>query len=302
MAFGVCRVRNLSASDIGGTETHNARKYEELGLKTPENINPERSVDNSHWVAGDQFDEGLNVQQAIDKRLKELGIKPRSNSVVAIEYVLALTGNPKEKFDMWRNYSASGFLSAAQQWVAKKHGGTNNLISISQHFDESNPHVHVLVLPVVEKTVKWKNKNGAGERTENRLCARDFTGHPDKLSQLQTDFHQFIESYGPKMGVKFYRGTKKEESHKEYTHKTSHELGKMRKEIDDALIAVGMLKDDIKIQEAKLKAEQMELDLRAKKADFEKNQAEMGKIIEHHKKEQGKDEKWKKNLGRGMGY
>lgn len=302
MAFGVCRVRNLSASDIGGTETHNARKYEELGLKIPENINPEKSEDNTHWVAGDELDEGLSIQQAIDKRLKELDIKPRSNSVLAIEYVLALTGNPREKDEMWRMYSQSGFLSAAQQWVTEKHGGTQNLIAISQHYDELNPHVHVIVLPIVEKTVKWKNQKGEGERTENRLCARDFTGHPDKLSQLQTDFHEFVEPYGPKMGVKFYRGTKKEEQLKTYTKATSHELGKLRKEIDHVFTAIGIAKNDAEIKAAQLQAEKLELEIKAIKADFEKEQGEKGRIIEKHKIEQGKDEKWKKNIGRGMGY
>lgn len=304
MAYGICRVENLTASSIGGAETHNARKYKELGKTEPDNINKTTCAhlgSNTHYVRGIEDDyKGLKIKEAIDNRLSELGIKPRNNSVVALEYVLALTGTDKEKFMMWEatssngnasSYSPSGFLSKAHQWIAEKHGGMDNVIAISNHFDETNPHVHVIVVPIVEKTVKWKNQRGEGERKENRLCARDFTGHPDKLRQLQTDYFNFIEKeqFGRKMNVEFYRGTKKEKQLREYTRATDHILGELKAKLDKT----------IDLAEAKA----IKLELEAKKAEFEKKQGEDGRIIENHKIIQGqkdkKDEsqkKWQKGF------
>ena len=49
------------------------------------------------------------------------------------------------------------FLEDAVLWISKRHGG--NIMSYSFHGDESNLHAHVVVLPVIEKTVKWNKPN-----------------------------------------------------------------------------------------------------------------------------------------------
>jgi hypothetical protein len=282
MAYSIIRVRELSAPDVAATEVHNARKFKEKGLKTPDNIDAEGY--HTHETIGNK-----SMNERINERLKELGIIPRKNSVMAVEYVVALSGNPEEKKLMKKNYDMSGFLSDAMKWVTERHGGMQNLVAISKHFDESNPHAHIVVLPIVEKTVKWKNQKGSGERTENRLCARDFTGDVDKLSKLQTDFHAFVEPYGEKMGgVKFYRGTKKEEQLKEYTRNTSHELGILRAKLDSVTTEV--------------EAMAIKLELEAKKVEFERKQGKDGRIIENHREQQKKDEKWKKDMGFKRGF
>lgn len=280
MAYGIIRVRELSAGEVGAAETHNARKYQDKEM--PGHINPDGY--HTHETIGD-----VSMSERINERLKALGITPRKNSVVALEYVVALSGNPQEKAQIRQNYDIGGFLSDATRWVAERHGGMLNLVAVSQHFDESNPHAHIVVLPIVEKAVKWKNQKGEGERVENRLCARDFTGSKDLLSALQDQYHAFVEPYGAKMGgVKFYRGTKKEEQLKTYTKKTSHELGLLRQKLDNG------------ISEAEAKAVKAEFE--AKKAEFEHKQGNDGKIIEKHRESQGKDGKWKKGLGFKLGF
>lgn len=282
MAYGIIRVRNLSAVDVAPTETHNGRKYQEKGVHPPEHIDTQGYY--THETIGDK-----SMNERINERLKALGITPRKNSVVALEYVVALSGNPQEKALIRQNYDIGGFLSDATKWVAERHGGMQNLVAVSQHFDESNPHAHIVVLPIVEKTVKWKNQKGSGERVESRLCARDFTGSKDMLSALQDQYHAFVEPYGAKMGgVKFFRGTKKEEQLKEYTKKTSRELGLLRQKLDNC------------ISEAEVKVVKAEFE--AKKAEFEQKQGNDGRIIEKHRENQGKNEKWKKNLGFKRGF
>lgn len=279
MAYGIIRVRNLSAGDLELTEIHNNRRYEEKGMKIPENIDPEGVY--SYSTLGDK-----TIPQAVNDRLKELGIAPRKNSVVALEYVVALSGNPEERKKITPYMEKGELFEQATNWIGKRHGG--NVMSVAYHGDESNTHAHIIVLPVVKKTVKWKNQKGEGERIENRLCARDITGSPELLRKLQDDFHRFVEPYGEKIGVKIYRGTKKEEQLKTYTKKTSHELGLLRQKLD--------------LAKTEAEAKAVKLELEAKKAEFEIKQGKDGRIVEKHREQQKKDDKWKKGLGFKRGF
>lgn len=288
MAFGLIRVRNLSLGvETNYAEVHNGREYEKKGLKTPDNIGPDKWANqfgtNEHTLYG-----GDTLEEAITNRLKTLNIKPRSNSVAALEYVVGLVGSKKEIEEAYKNYSATGFLgSYAKDFLAKRHGH-ENIVSVSLHFDEGNPHAHIIVVPIVEKEVSWKNKNGSGTRRDSRLCARDFTGHRDKLSQLQTDYFNDIKNLEKTMGIDIYRGIKKEEQLRTYTQKTNHELGELRAKFETAKT----------IEEAKA----IEKEIAAKKAEFEQKQGEMGKIIEKHEQKLSKDDKWKKGMDFGIGF
>lgn len=289
MAYGLIRVRNLSMAELNGTEIHNFRQYDANGIDRPENIKPENDHHrNTHSVLyrdGKPIEADGGSTEEIKKRLQ--GVSQRKNSVVAIEYAVSASN----EFFKKGSYNAQTFLEKAVEFVAEKHG-KNNVISASFHFDESNPHAHVVVVPIVKKTVKWKNKRGQGERTEERLCARDFTGGPDKLSKLQDDYFQFckqFEGYGEKKEVVFYRGTKAAEQLKHYTKQTNHEIGILRQEIAETKNVV------------KLKMKQLELEV--KEAEMIKKTTELQKRIEIRKEQNGKtDENDKKKWTKGRDF
>lgn len=224
MAFGLIRVRELSAREIGSADIHNARKYDELGMETPSNIKQEKSG-NNHVFYGTPYDgatEG-NLNDFVNKRIKEANCKVKSNSVKALEFVV---GASPEFYDV---YSPSGHFSNCYNWLADRYG-RENIVAHYDHYDESNPHAHFIVVPIVSKEIKWKNAKGEGKKLENRLCARDLTGTKEKLSQLQTDYYEFIKDFG-RNGVEFYRGTKASNQLKHYTQKTSAELGYLRSDL-----------------------------------------------------------------------
>lgn len=310
MAYGLARVRNLSADKLKATSTHNRREFEKYGLMVPDHIKPNGPASifgsNSHNLFG-----GETLEEAVNNRLSSLGITPRKNSVVAIEYAVGLVGTPQEILEAYKNYDVRTFLQTrlGYEFLGKKHG-IDNIVSIDLHFDEINPHAHIVVVPIVEKEVKWKNAKGSGSRTEHRLCAKDFTGHKDKLKQLQTDIYQFIDKYSPKLGVKVWRGTKKEDQLKQYTKATNHELGEIRHEIHHLTERLNMiinkaeltLEDRKELERIKTLADEKKAKFDEKKANLEKRQGEDGRIIEHHKKLLGKDEKWKdgKDIDKGI--
>lgn len=295
MAYGLIRVRNLSMGEVGGTEIHNFRQYEEKGIDRPENIDPTKDYfGNTHSklidANGEEVEASEGLTDAVREKLEALGITPRKNAVVALEYVVGASPDlfARDKGD----YSPQTFLDQAAKWVAERHG-LENVLSVSYHFDESNPHAHVVVLPITEKTVKWKNQNGSGERTEKRLCARDFTGGPKKLEALQDDYYQFCKGFDRK-GVTFYRGTKAADQLKHYTKQTNHELGQIRAKISAC--------EDL------AKAKVMEKELEAKKADILANSTELQKRVEIKKEQNGKidpktgEKKWKKGKSFGLGF
>lgn len=215
MAQGTFRVKNWKASGIRLCEQHNRRLYPEG--KMPVNINPEKTTYNMEYIAGDK----ASIKEALNERLK--GIPVRKNSVVAIEFVMGASE------DFYKgNYASIGYLSNCLKFVAQRYGW-DNVIASHQHHDEANPHVHVLVAPIVEKAVKWKNQRGEGIRKEKRLCARDITGGPKKLRQMQDDFYKFIVPYGIKAGVEFEPRVLVENQQKEYSKRTDYRMAEIKR-------------------------------------------------------------------------
>jgi hypothetical protein len=279
MAFGVFRVRNLNASNVAGCQQHNLRQYDKDTM--PENVKPEMMVWNTDWIAGEK----TTYKEAIDERLK--GLDVRKNAVVAIEFVM---GASPEFFK--GNYDARGYLSNCRRFIADRFGW-DNVIAFSEHFDEKTPHVHVLVTPITEKAVKWKNRSGEGQKKEMRLCARDFTGGPAKLRQFQEDFFQFIRPYGRTAGVEFYRGTLAEEQLKVYSKRTDHRVDLMN------TLALQAQKE----LDATKKKELNEKILKEHKAQQEdtKHMQQLEKKIDYRKK-MNKGKGWTKGSDFSMGF
>jgi hypothetical protein len=232
MAFGLIRARNLSAADISTTDIHNARRYE-TKEQYPPNVPLEKRDDRfikTEYVLESHEDflgkKETTLSEAIDERLKLNNVKGiRKNSNLAIEYVVGI--NDKKA---WDNYSFDGFVNQVSQWLEERHG-LNSVVAVYSHDDESNPHAHIVVVPVEEKTVKWKNQQGSGERIEKRLNTRDFTGGREKLRDLQNDYFEYLTKRfdgGKKLGLELFRGTLVENQAKEYVERTNHEIGGLR--------------------------------------------------------------------------
>ena len=147
-------------------------------------------------------------------------------------------------------------------FVTDKHG-QENIISVSFHYDESNPHAHIITTPIIKKETKWKNQKGEGKKTENRLCARDFIGDKDKLRQLQTDYFNYISSddvglnLQKRFGIEFKRGVDARDRRARgefYSKMTNYILGEVRKELEELKHKIKENKITIKEYEEKKQA------------------------------------------------
>lgn len=266
MAFGIIRARNLSAGAISNTDKHNARRYESK-TDYPENITPNGRHQEAYILENKEdhlHKKNFNLQQAIDDRLEKNNVKGiRKNSNLAIEYVCTVNDQKA-----WEQYSFSGYVSNTKKWLEDRHG-KNSIVASYEHLDESNPHVHFIVVPLKTKEVKWKNQKGEGVRIETRINTRDYTGGRDKLRDLQNDYFEHLtERYdgGKKMGIQFYRGTLVEHQHKVYTQETDHKIGELRKELSKTDDSLKRLKLELLIEEKR--KEQLEAE-----KEFKTNQS-----------------------------
>ena len=227
MAFGICRIRNIKMEDISSTDKHNARLYESEE-EYPDNINPQGHNVSRYILSGESmYKDETNLSEAIKHRLEENKVSGiRKNTNVAIEYVLAISDQ-----EAWTNYNPSGWFAKCEEWLEERHG-KGSVVAMSEHFDESNPHCHFIVVPLITKEVKWKNSKGSGMKEETRIDTRSYTGGGDLLTKLQTEYFEFCKMHEAAFGVPIYRGTKAEDQTRVYTQQTNHEIGKLRKEVD----------------------------------------------------------------------
>ena len=116
-----------------------------------------------------------DIADQAKSQMKKAGIeKPRANAVLAIEIIFSL---PIE----WHGRDTRQFFIDCCNWVGNNFAG--ELLSFDVHLDESAPHAHALILPLV---------NG-------KMQGCDIVGKRSNLYRLHTLFH---EQVGVRYGLK----------------------------------------------------------------------------------------------------
>ena len=239
--FAICRVNNLRMADLGRVQEHNAREFQKG--REPGNVGFD------HWDIGentvtheilDGDPPSPSIYSAVENRLDKLNISPRSNSIVALEYVL--TASPQ----FWTkagsvDYSFDALLDRMTNFISERHG-VENVISISKHFDESTPHVHVVVTPIRKKKLRYKNKGGTCHKVKNRLVAREFTNKKAQYRELQDKWVHFFNSNIAKrfdsldIDMRVKRGVDVINQERDYIKSTNHKIGAARNDLNKQLM------------------------------------------------------------------
>jgi len=171
---------------IGGKDSHELRQRETL------NADPERESLNRQIIGTVALDD-------VKERLGKTGVSIRKDSVLAID--VFATASP-EFFA--RNHPDDPACRAFQRSLIDflhKEFGEDNVVSLRAHHDETSPHWHATVVPIREKTIKV-GRQVKTERTENRLCAKDWLGGDrHTLSKLQTRFADSMKHLGLRRGI-----------------------------------------------------------------------------------------------------
>ena len=182
MGFAILRTAKLTtAGNIGGLNAHLTRTME-----VP-NADPALAYANSRPIGT------ADLWRDVQQRIEQSGAKVRKNSVLAVEHLI--TASPelfnyhvketegKKKLygnvEAWREFEKS-----AQKWLIERYG-KENVVNFTVHKDESSPHIHAVVVPILE----------------GKLNCRAFLGGRQKLSEMQTSFAKSVEHIGIKRGI-----------------------------------------------------------------------------------------------------
>lgn len=257
--FAIIRAQKIhTAQGAGGLESHLKRQYQE------ENVDPTRSHLNTHKL----YNENSNsIAESLKARLSELKISPRKNAVLAIEYVI--TASPeffkeieeKNKNSLFNdNYTdRERYFRDALDFVQRRHGGFSNILSSTVHLDETNPHIHIVVVPIDNK---------------NKLNARHFLGGREKLRELQDTFYESITYKNEGLFKDLQRGKKKERGAiEEYTQRTSPKIADIKRSIAETRNSIGNEEKELTARLNYLREQKLKLDELSKidiKADLHK--------------------------------
>ena len=109
------------------------------------------------------------VARLAKDRMAAAGVRPqKKNAVLALEHVFSLPANTA--------IDLKAYFSDCVQWVARNFGGLDNVLSADVHLDESAPHLHVLILPLID----------------GRMNGSDLFGNRQRLQFLHNDFHAAV--------------------------------------------------------------------------------------------------------------
>ena len=116
---------------------------------------------------------GPDSPEAVARQAKDCmaaaGVRPqKKNAVLALEHLFSLPANT--------DIDLKAYFSDCVHWVARNFGGLDNVLSADVHLDESAPHLHVLLLPLID----------------GRMNGSDLFGNRQRLLFLQNDFHAAV--------------------------------------------------------------------------------------------------------------
>lgn len=180
MGYGIHRVAKVKANGIGGLQKENCRK-EEMQAKyertLSEGIDWSKTHDNICLVRCD------NWRQTAQAVIRSHGIeKWRKDATLLLDGLY--TASP-EVMQSWDEAKRMSYFQKCVEFHERHYGP---VISAVIHKDESNDHLHVESVPLIQKADgNWK------------LCAKDLTNGKACLAQIQTDFY---EEVGREFGLK----------------------------------------------------------------------------------------------------
>jgi len=162
MPKGFCILRVAKLKQAGGVAValgHNTRERETV------NADPELKKNNQVIGA-----ESVEVGMAHFRDLIAQDKKPRKNAVLCLDYMISASNKSLD------SAARSRYLNDALKWIRERHGA-ENVLQVAVHRDENtDAHMHVLVVPLV------KNERGT------KLNASRWLDGKAKLTQMQTEF------------------------------------------------------------------------------------------------------------------
>lgn len=190
MSFAILRVKKHSGSDanrsLSGMTNHNKRTID------VKNCDSERTHLNQELIGTGDYKADVN------KRIAELESetsegKPKlimqKNSVRSIEHLMTASPEFFKSDDDIRAFTRRSYDFLVETY------GKENVASMSLHLDETTPHIHAFVVPVVKGNLK-------SGREINRISAKQYVNGAEKMSLMQDIYAEKFKDIGLERGRK----------------------------------------------------------------------------------------------------
>lgn len=200
MGYAVLHMEKTSGTD-SGMSAHIERTIH------PKNADETRTHLNRELI---RFPDGVkNRTEAIQHRLDTAGLNRKigKNQVRAIRVLL--TGSPQDMKRIEQNGRLDEWCDDNLKWLHKTYG-KENIVSAVLHMDETTPHIHATMIPIVKgerRKAKVEQKQTAGKKkyrkknSENtRLCADDVMSRV-KLKEYQNSYAESMQCFGLERGI-----------------------------------------------------------------------------------------------------
>ena len=177
------------------------------------NVDPNRVHLNKELI---EFPDGVsNRTEAIQHRLKTAGLTRQvgKNQVQVIRFMLS--GSPEDMEHIQQAGKLDEWYRDNIDWLKKTYGA-ENVVAATLHMDETTPHIHASVVPIVqgERRQKESKKKKEQEQTDTpkrkykkknpnrvRLCCDDVMAKA-KLIEYQDSYGEAMSKYGLMRGIK----------------------------------------------------------------------------------------------------
>ena len=198
MGYAVLHMEKAGGSD-NGMSAHIERTI------APKNADANRTHLNREMVT---FPDGVsNRTEAIQHRLETAGLQRKigKNQVRAIR--ILLTGSPDDMKRIEQGGNLDKWCNDNLDWLYKTYGA-KNIVSAVLHLDETTPHIHATMIPIVTgerrktKTEQAKAKRKYRKKSTDtaRLCADDVMSRV-RLKEYQNSYAEQMARYGLQRGV-----------------------------------------------------------------------------------------------------
>ena len=172
---------------------------------TAPNVDSTRTHLNRELV---ELPEGVTVRdEAIAHRIKAAGIKRKITFDQVRAVRVMMSGTHEDMMKIQQDGRMDEWCNDSMEWLYKTFG-RENTVSAVLHMDETTPHIHATIVPIVTgERRKAKQKQTEGKRSYRkkadtaRLCADDVLNR-DKLIGYHDDYAKIMDKYGLQRGVR----------------------------------------------------------------------------------------------------
>lgn len=198
MGYAVLHMEKAVGSD-SGMSAHIERTV------TPKNADASRTHLNWEMIT---FPDGVtNRTEAIQHRLETAGLQRKigKNQVRAVR--IMLSGSPDDMKRIEQAGKLDDWSRDNLDWLKKTYGA-ENIVSAVVHLDETTPHIHATMIPIVTgERRKAKTEQVAGKKKYRkkstdtaRLCADDVMSRA-RLKEYQNTYAEQMAKYGLQRGI-----------------------------------------------------------------------------------------------------